>query len=47
MTTAYDERVPIRNVPTFFNGHLINYAENALFSNPDHNATAPIGLREG
>lgn len=47
VTKAYDEKAPISSNPPFFEGHLINYAENALFSNPNPNATALIGLREG
>ncbi|KAM0716033.1 hypothetical protein Q7P37_008547 [Cladosporium fusiforme] len=47
MTKAYDDRAPMRSNPPFFEGHLINYAENALFSNPNPDATALIGLREG
>ncbi|OQO12728.1 hypothetical protein B0A48_02192 [Cryoendolithus antarcticus] len=44
---AYDPKAPISSNPPFFEGHKINYAENALFSNPDPEAIALIGLREG
>lgn len=44
---AYDEQAPMSSNPPFFEGLQINYAENALFSNPDPDATALIGLREG
>jgi acetoacetyl-CoA synthetase len=44
---AYDSKAPMSSNPPFFEGLEINYAENALFSNPDPNATALIGLREG
>jgi acetoacetyl-CoA synthetase len=47
ITQAYDDSVPMSSNPPFFKGLEINYAENALFSNPDPNATALIGLREG
>jgi acetoacetyl-CoA synthetase len=47
ITRAYDDSVPMSSNPPFFEGLQINYAENALFSNPDPNATALIGLREG
>ena len=47
ITRAYDNSVPMSSNPPFFEGLEINYAENALFSNPDPNATALIGLREG
>jgi acetoacetyl-CoA synthetase len=43
---AYDDSVPMSSNPPFFPGVLMNYAENAMFSNPDPNATALIGLRE-
>jgi len=32
--------------PLFFNGHALNYAENALLGNPDPAAVALIGLRD-
>jgi acetoacetyl-CoA synthetase len=44
---AYDGKAPMSSNPPFFEGLEINYAENGLFSNPDPNATALIGLREG
>lgn len=46
MTKAFDDSVPMSSVPRFFPGLEINYAENALFSNPDPNAIALVGLRE-
>lgn len=47
MTKAYDDTVPMSSNPAFFPGLEINYAENALFSNPDPNAIALVGIREG
>lgn len=47
MTKAYDDTVPMSSNPTFFSGHLMNYAENAMFSNPDPDAIALVGVREG
>jgi acetoacetyl-CoA synthetase len=47
MKRAYDDSVPMSSNPPFFPGHMINYTENAIFSNPDPNATALIGIREG
>lgn len=44
---AYDDRIPISQNPPFFEGLEINYAENAIFSNPDPDAVALIGIREG
>ena len=44
---AYDGNAPMSSNPPFFEGLEINYAENAMFANPDPNATALIGLREG
>lgn len=44
---SYDETVPMSSIPPFFLGHEINYAENVLFSNPDPDAVALIGIREG
>jgi acetoacetyl-CoA synthetase len=44
---AYNGNVPMSSNPPFFEGLEINYAENAMFSNPDPNAIALIGLREG
>lgn len=46
-TQAYDSTVPMSSNPPFFPGHKLNYAENALFANPDPEAFALIGLREG
>ena len=47
MTKAYDDSVPMSSNPPFFPGLLMNYAENAMFSNPDPNAIALVGIREG
>ncbi|GAB7358355.1 hypothetical protein MBLNU230_g2426t1 [Neophaeotheca triangularis] len=47
LTDAYDPTAPISSNPPFFPGLKLNYAENALFANPDPEATALIGLREG
>lgn len=44
---AYDEKLKMSDNPVFFEGHRLNYAENALNGNPDPNAVALIGLREG
>lgn len=46
LTKAFDDTVPMSSIPAFFPGHEINYAENALFSNPDPNAIALVGIRE-
>jgi len=46
MTKVFDDTVGISTIPRFFPGLDINYAENALFSNPDPNAIALVGLRE-
>ncbi|KAJ9502568.1 hypothetical protein H2202_001689 [Exophiala xenobiotica] len=45
---AYDSGMPISEVPPFFEGATVNYAENVL-TQPDVNnqTTALIGLREG
>lgn len=43
---AYDDTVPMSSNPTWFAGLDMNYAENALFSNPDDDAVALIGLRD-
>lgn len=44
---AYDSSRPISSNPPFFTGlQRFNYAENALFSNPDPQAVALIGVRE-
>jgi acetoacetyl-CoA synthetase len=42
---AYDDSIPISEVPKFFEGLLINYTEN-VFAGKDPNAVAVIGLRE-
>ena len=44
---AYDDSVPMSSNPPFFPGHDLNYTENAIFANPDPNAIALIGIREG
>lgn len=46
-THAYDPSLAMSSVPPFFSGHLLNYAENVLYSNPDADSIALIGLREG
>lgn len=46
-TKAYDDLIPMSGIPPFFPGHTINYTENAAFSNPDPDAVALIGIREG
>lgn len=48
ITKAYDARIPISNVPPFFEGASINYAENVL-TQPLISSQSPslIGLREG
>ncbi|KAK3639558.1 hypothetical protein LTR56_012343 [Elasticomyces elasticus] len=47
ITKAYDDSVPMSSNPPFFPGLKLNYAENALFSNPDPSAIALVGIREG
>ncbi|KAK0269875.1 hypothetical protein LTR35_014551 [Friedmanniomyces endolithicus] len=47
MTRAYDDTVPMSSNPPFFPGLTMNYAENALFANPDPDAIALVGIREG
>ncbi|KAK4547181.1 hypothetical protein LTR36_001402 [Oleoguttula mirabilis] len=47
MTKAYDDTVPMSSNPPFFPGLQMNYAENAMFANPDPNAIALVGIREG
>ncbi|TKA32545.1 hypothetical protein B0A50_01653 [Salinomyces thailandicus] len=47
MTKAYDDTVPMSSNPPFFPGLRMNYAENAMFANPDPEAIALVGLREG
>ncbi|KAJ5620179.1 acetoacetate-CoA ligase [Penicillium lagena] len=44
---AYDDTIPMSHIPPFFLGHEINYAENVVFANPDPDAVALIGIREG
>lgn len=44
---AYDSSAPISSNPPFFTQlQGFNYAENAMFANPDPKATALIGVRE-
>lgn len=43
---AYDDTVPMSSNPPWFPGLQMNYAENALFSNPNDDAVALIGLRD-
>ncbi|EME49942.1 hypothetical protein DOTSEDRAFT_41092 [Dothistroma septosporum NZE10] len=43
---AYDSSIPMSQNPPFFPGLQMNYAENALFSNPDDDAVALVGLRD-
>lgn len=45
-TQAYDPAIPMSQNPEFFPGLQMNYAENALFSNPNDDAVALIGLRD-
>ncbi|CAK4028733.1 Acetoacetyl- synthetase [Lecanosticta acicola] len=45
-THAYDPSVPMSANPKWFPGLEFNYAENAMFSNPDENEIALIGLRD-
>lgn len=46
-TTAYDPKAAMSSNPPFFTGlGGFNYAENALFANPDPDAVALIGIRE-
>ncbi|KAK3674893.1 hypothetical protein LTR78_005237 [Recurvomyces mirabilis] len=47
LTKAYDDTVPMSSNPPFYPGLRFNYAENAIFSKPDPNAMALVGLREG
>ncbi|KAF2673243.1 acetoacetate-CoA ligase [Microthyrium microscopicum] len=44
--TAYNPSQSIADIPTFFDGISLNYAENVL-TNRDLSSTALIGLREG
>lgn len=45
-TKAFDDTIPMSSNPKWFPGLSFNYAENAMFSNPDENAIALIGVRE-
>jgi acetoacetyl-CoA synthetase len=47
MKRAYDDTVPMSSNPPFFPGQMFNYTENSIFSNPDPDAIALIGIREG
>ncbi|KAJ6005191.1 hypothetical protein N7451_003135 [Penicillium sp. IBT 35674x] len=44
-TTAFDTTVPMEDVPEFFRGAMVNYAENVL-TGRDPDKTALIGIRE-
>lgn len=46
MTRAYDDALPVRSIPAFYEGLELNYAENAL-EGQDPSGLALIGLREG
>jgi len=46
ISKAFDDKKSIKDVPAFFEGVQINYAENVL-SDRDPNAIALIGIREG
>ena len=47
-TRAYDEAIPMTEVPRFFEDARINYAENVLIQpQVSSSATALIGIREG
>lgn len=43
---AYDDSIPMSQIPAFFPGLEINYAENILFANKDPEAIALIGITE-
>ena len=48
VTRAYDESLPISSIPPFFEGLLLNYAENVLANAEKFpGGIALIGLREG
>ena len=47
LTKAYDDKVPMSSIPKWFEGLEMNYAENAMFDNPDPEAIALVGIREG
>lgn len=46
VASAFDDSVPMKNVPEFFRGASVNYAENVV-SGRDLNKTALVGVREG
>lgn len=46
-TKAYDDTVPMRDIPKFFEGVKINWAENAYAKCPGLFMTALIEIREG
>lgn len=46
VTRAYDSSIPMSRNPKWFEGLELNYAENAMFANPDDDAVALIGLQE-
>ena len=46
-TQAYDDRIPMSDIPPFFPSQLMNYTENAIFANRDPDAIALIGVKEG
>ena len=43
---AYDDTRAMKSNPPFFEGHYLNYAENALFANLDSECVALIGIRD-
>lgn len=45
MTRAYDPGLPMSAIPKFFEGAVVNYAEN-VFHGKDPNQNALIGIRE-
>jgi acetoacetyl-CoA synthetase len=46
VTSAFDPNTPMEDVPEFFSGATVNYAENVL-SGPDPTKIALVGVREG
>jgi acetoacetyl-CoA synthetase len=44
--TSFDARTPMEQIPEFFRGAFVNYAENVV-SGRDLNRTALVGAREG
>lgn len=46
VTSAFDPNTPMENVPEFFRGATVNYAENVL-SGRDLRKPALVGVREG